>query len=175
MSEQTYCFVLSPPWLFLTYHLQHNARCQTQTVMPIPPTAKRLCHLQPKSASGSFFFGEVWSKRKQSVNLWWNIFAWAENVKCESGFGFVFQPGRFKLEGLLSSFLEPSNPFHGWPGLARVWAAARSRKNMKSMYLKKKEKKASDAALRVLKKVCQRKSGYKRNLHTSARTLSLTK
>lgn len=86
---------------------------------------------------------------------------------------FVFQPGRFKLEGLLISFLEPSNPFHGWPGLARVWAAARSRKNMKSMYLKKKKKKASDAALHVLKKYASASRGTKET-YTQAHAHSLS-
>lgn len=118
MSEQTYCFVLSPPWLFLTYHLQHNARCQTQTVMQIPPTAKRLCHLQPKSASGSFFFLWGMKQKKAVCESVVKYLCLAENVKCESGFGLYFSLADSNWKGCWSPSSSPPTLFmvdRAWP------------------------------------------------------------
>lgn len=172
MSEQTYCFVLSPPWLFLTYHLQHNARCQTQTVMPIPPTAKRLCHLQPKSASGSFFFCEVWSKRKQSVNLWWNIFAWAENVKCESGFGLYFSLADSNWKGCWSPSSSPPTLFmvdRAWP----VCGPRHDRVKTWKVCIWRKRKKSIRCCLACAKKSMPAQVGVQKKLtHKRTHTLS---
>lgn len=171
MSEQTYCFVLSPPWLLLTYHLQHNARCQTQTVMPIHPTAKHLCHLQPKSASGSFFC-EVWSKRKKSENLWWNIFAWlrmwSAKVASVCISGWQIQTGR--VADLLPRALPTLFMVdRAWP----VCGPRHDRVKTWKVCIWRKRKKASDAALHVLKKYARASRGTKES-YTQAHAHSLS-
>lgn len=126
----------------------------------------------------SFFVCSIKQRKKKGKNLWWNIFAWLRmgtlrSAKVASVCISAWQIQAGGVDDLLPQVLQP---FHGWPGLARVWATARWCKNMTSVYLKKEKKKASDEALRVLKKKSmpalvglQKKVTHE---HTRAHTLS---
>lgn len=145
----------------IMWGVKHRRRLQ------ILPTAKHFCHLQSESAS--IFLCVVWKKWKKILSL-------AENVnaaKCESGSGLYFSLADSKWRGCRSPSSSPPTLFiddRAWPACGPRHDGVKTWK----VCSWKRRKKSIRWCLAWVKKECQRKSGYKRMLHTSTCTHTIS-